>query len=87
MSGSKLVPRASVPPGAKALPAMWAMKCKGQKIATKEIYKWKARLNNDGSKQEEGVNFWAFIRMVLINRKNWMASSVEIKLLAGAQSH
>jgi Reverse transcriptase (RNA-dependent DNA polymerase)/GAG-pre-integrase domain len=70
----ELVPRSSVPPGTKILPAVWAMKRK-RRIATREIYKWKARLNIDGSKQEEGVNYWetfspvaswAAIRMVLI---------------------
>ena len=48
---------------------------KKRKIATREIYKWKARVNIDGSKQEEGVNFretfapvasWSTIRMSLI---------------------
>jgi hypothetical protein len=46
-----------------------------RRIATREVYKWKARVNIDGSKQEEGVNYWetfspvaswAAIRMVLI---------------------
>jgi hypothetical protein len=27
-------------------------------IATWEVYKWKARLNIDGSKQVKGVNYW-----------------------------
>jgi hypothetical protein len=53
----ELVPRSSVPPGTKILPALWAMKRK-RRIATREVYKWKARLNIDGSKQEEGVNYW-----------------------------
>ncbi|KAI2491852.1 hypothetical protein MHU86_22705 [Fragilaria crotonensis] len=71
----ELVPRSSVPPGTKILPAVWAMKRKHQ-IATREVYNWKARLNIDGSKQEEGVNCWgtfspvasqaAISRMVLI---------------------
>jgi Reverse transcriptase (RNA-dependent DNA polymerase) len=70
----ELVPRSSVPLGTNILPAVWAMKRKRQ-IATREVYKWKARLNIDGSKQEEGVNYWeifspvaswAAIRMVLI---------------------
>ncbi len=44
-----------------------------RKIATQEIYKWKARLNIDGSKQEEDfweafapVASWSTIRLVLI---------------------
>jgi hypothetical protein len=56
----ELVPRSSVPEGTKILPAVWAMKRK-RRIATREVYKWKARLNIDGSKQEEGVNFWGNI--------------------------
>jgi len=27
-------------------------------IATREVYKWKARLNIDGSKQKKGINYW-----------------------------
>jgi hypothetical protein len=69
----ELVPRSTVPQGTKILPALWAMKCK-RRIPTREVFKWKARLNIDGSKQEEGVNYWeifspvaswAAIRMVL----------------------
>jgi Reverse transcriptase (RNA-dependent DNA polymerase) len=45
------------------------------RIYTREIYKLKARLNIDGSRQEKGVNYWetfspvaswATIRMVLV---------------------
>ena len=69
-----LVRRAEVPVGTKIMPAVWAMKRK-RKISTRVVYKWKARLNIDGSKQEEGVNFWetfapvaswSTIRMILI---------------------
>ena len=52
-----LVPRAQVPEGVPILPAVWAMRHKRQ-IATREVYKWKARLNIDGSKQVQGVNYW-----------------------------
>ena len=64
----------AVPKGHKIMPSVWSMKRK-RKIATREIYKWKARLNIDGSNQEEGVNFWetfapvaswSTIRLVLI---------------------
>jgi hypothetical protein len=34
----ELVPRLSVPPGTKILPAVWAMKRK-RRIATREVYK------------------------------------------------
>jgi hypothetical protein len=29
-----------------------------RRIETQEVYKWKARLNIHGGKQEKGVNFW-----------------------------
>ena len=53
----RLILRSEVPPGIKVLPSVWAMKCKGQ-IATREAYKWKARLNLHGGKHEYGVNYW-----------------------------
>lgn len=86
----ELVPRSSVPAGTKILPAVWAMKRK-RRIATREIYKWKARLNIDGSKQEEGVNYWetfspvaswAAIRMVLITTliHRWTTKQIDFVL-------
>ncbi|KAI2507504.1 hypothetical protein MHU86_6892 [Fragilaria crotonensis] len=54
----ELVPRSSVPPGTKILPSVWAIMKRKCRIATREVCKWKARLNIDGSKQEEGVNYW-----------------------------
>jgi hypothetical protein len=70
----ELIKKSTVPKGHKIMPSVWAMKRK-RRISDREIYKWKARLNIDGSKQEEGVNFWetfapvaswSTIRMVLI---------------------
>jgi hypothetical protein len=52
----ELIKKSAVPKGHKIMPSVWSMKRK-RRIATGEIYKWKARLNIDGSKQEEGVNF------------------------------
>jgi hypothetical protein len=52
-----IVHRSTVPTGATILPAVWAMKRK-RRIKTREVYKWKARLNLDGSKQTKGKNFW-----------------------------
>ena len=46
-----------IPSNTKVLPAVWLMKRK-RRIATREIYKWKARLNVHGGKQEKGVHFW-----------------------------
>jgi Reverse transcriptase (RNA-dependent DNA polymerase) len=53
----KLMRRSKVPTGVKVLPAVWAMKRK-RRIATREIYKWKAQLNIGGHKQEYGVHYW-----------------------------
>ena len=70
----EMVPRSQVPEGAQVLPSVWAMKRK-RRISTREVYKWKARLNIDGSKQQASVNYWetfspvaswSAIRLVLI---------------------
>ena len=54
----KLLHRSKLPQGASTvLPAVWQMKRK-RRIATHEIYKWKARLNLNGSKQRKCVNYW-----------------------------
>ncbi len=52
----KLRLRSSLPKNATVLPAVWAMKRK-RRISTREIYKWKARLNVDGSKQIRGLHY------------------------------
>jgi hypothetical protein len=53
----KVVRRDKVPAGVKVLPAVWSMKRK-RRIATREIYKWKARLNVGGHMQKYGVHYW-----------------------------
>ena len=79
----EIVPAGSVPEGVKVLPSVWAMKRK-RKIATREVYKWKARLNVDGSKQEFGVNFWDTFSPVT----SWAAIRLELiaSLLNGWQT-
>ena len=52
-----ILSRSQVPKNERVLPAVWAMKRK-RRIATGEIYKWKARLNLDGSKQIKGQDYW-----------------------------
>lgn len=82
--------RANVPVGAQIIPAVWAMKRK-RRIQTQEVYKWKARLNIDGSKQVKGVSYWetyapvaswSLIRLVLtiaiINR--WHSRQIDYVL-------
>ena len=52
-----IISKSDVPEGVKVLPAVWAMRRK-RRITTGEVYKWKARLNIHGGKQEYGVNYW-----------------------------
>ena len=63
-----------VPAGKTVLPSVWEMTRK-RRITTREVYKWKARLNVDGSKKIAGRDFgeiyspvasWDSIRMLLI---------------------
>jgi histone deacetylase 1/2 len=53
----RVVHRSSLPKGTQILPAVWSMKRK-RRIATREIYKWKARLTVHGGRQKKGVNYW-----------------------------
>jgi len=63
-----------VPKGATVLPAVWQMKRK-RHILTREVYKWKARLNIDGSKMVYKRDYdqtyapvvsWYAIRLLLV---------------------
>jgi hypothetical protein len=69
-----LINRTAVPRGETILPAVWAMKRK-RSITTREIYKWKSRLNIGGHKMIAGKHYgetyapslsWATIRQFLI---------------------
>jgi hypothetical protein len=53
----EIVRRDSLPKGTPVLPAVWSMKRK-RRLATREVYKWKARLTIHGGKQQHGVNYW-----------------------------
>ena len=53
----KIIPIEEVPEGTRILPAVWAMRRK-RKIMSREVYKWKARLNVHGGKQTHGVDYW-----------------------------
>ena len=70
----KLIPRSEVPKGNDILPAVWSMKRK-RDIKTRQVYKWKARLNVHGGKQKFGINYfetyspvvnWFSIRLMLV---------------------
>ena len=65
--------RSEIPTDARVLPSVWAMKRK-RKVLTGEVYKHKARLNLDGSKQMEGIDYhhtysptasWPAVRLML----------------------
>jgi hypothetical protein len=53
----ELVPKSDVPDNTLILPAVWSMKRK-RRINTREVYKWKARLNVHGGKQIKNVHYW-----------------------------
>ena len=53
----KIIPCNKVPQGDIILPMVWSMKRK-RRIATREVYKWKARLTLHGGKQIHGVHYW-----------------------------
>ena len=53
----KVVPRSKVPAGTRIVNMVWSMKRK-RRIDTREVYRWKARLNVHGGQQQCGVNYW-----------------------------
>ena len=69
-----LIPKDEVPPDAKILDSIWAMKRK-RDIKTQSVYKHKARLNIHGGQQQYGVHYtetyspvvnWFSVRLMLI---------------------
>jgi len=86
----KLCQRSQVPPGATVLPSVWSMKRK-RRISTREVYKWKARLTVDGSKQQYGKHYdetystvvqWSSTRFFLIQAllNNWYTRQIDFVL-------
>jgi hypothetical protein len=70
----EIVLKKDIPKGTLILPAVWSMKRK-RRITTREVYKWKARLTIDGSKQKYGLHYdetyapvvtWSSTRFFLI---------------------
>jgi hypothetical protein len=53
----QIIKKSEVPEDARILPAVWAMRRK-IRILDGSIYKWKARLNVDGGKQVQGLDYW-----------------------------
>ena len=69
-----IVLRSSLPSHTTVLPAVWSMRRK-QRIDTRKVYRWKARLTIHGGRQTYGVNYWetyspvvrwSSIRLILI---------------------
>jgi len=52
----QLVPKSEVPAGTKVRDSVWSMKRK-RDIRTREVYKWKARLNIHCGQQEHGIHY------------------------------
>jgi hypothetical protein len=86
----ELVKRSDLPTGTEVLPAVWAFRRK-RRIATQEVYKWKARLNLHGGRQTKNVNYWetyspvvgwSTIRMFLILMmiNGWSSRQVDFVL-------
>ena len=86
----RLIPRTEVPDGYEVLPAVWSMKRK-RNIKTREVYKWKARLNVHGGKQTYAVNYfetfapvvqWISIRLILVLAllNNWHTRQIDFVL-------
>jgi hypothetical protein len=63
-----LVRRDQVPPGTKILDSVWSMKRK-RDLKTRQVYKYKARLNVHGGQQEYGVNYFETYSPVV----NWFS--------------
>ena len=68
-----IIRRTQVPEGATILPMVWQMRRK-RDIKTRQVKKWKARLNIDGSKMKKNIHYdqtyapvasWNSIRMLL----------------------
>jgi hypothetical protein len=86
----ELVKRSDLPEGTEVLPSVWAFRRK-RRIATQEVYKWKARLNLHGGRQTKDVNYWEtyspvvgwstirmFLIIMLINQ--WSSRQVDFVL-------
>jgi hypothetical protein len=86
----ELVHKSKIPKGSTVLPTVWSMKRK-RRISTREVYKWKARLNVDGSKQIYGKHFeethspvvtWPATRFFLVQSliNNWHTKQLDFVL-------
>jgi hypothetical protein len=86
----KVMEKKDVPQGETILPAVWSMKRK-RRIATREVYKWKSRLNLGGHKMIYGKHYdqtyapalsWSTIRLFLILTiiNHWKSRQIDFVL-------
>ena len=86
----ELVHKSTIPEGVKTLPAVWQMKRK-RRIQTGEVYKWKARLNLDGSRMIKDQHYsesyspvasWPAIRFImsLALKEKWETRQIDYVL-------
>jgi len=91
----EIVLHSTIPKHTPILPTVWSMKRK-RRITTREVYKWKARLTIDGSKQKYGLHYdqtyspvvtWPTTRFFLIQSvlHNWYSKQLDF-LLAYTQA-
>ena len=51
-----IIKKENIPNGTIILPSVWAMRRK-RRITTREVYKWKVRLNIGGHKMVKGIHY------------------------------
>ena len=85
----KILTRKEVPKGKFILDSVWAMKRK-RDIVTRQVYKWKARLNVHGEQQEYGVDYlntyspvvnWFSIRTLLTMAAIKKCHSIQVEFI------
>jgi Reverse transcriptase (RNA-dependent DNA polymerase) len=81
------VKRSMVPSTSRVLPSVWSMRRK-RDLTTGEVWKYKARLNVDGSRKQKGIYFeetfapvasWSSIRLILLlaSINNWRTHQLD----------
>jgi hypothetical protein len=85
-----VVPKSKVPKGKTILPTVWQMRRK-RDICMREVKNYKARLNINGSRMQQGIHYnqtyapvasWKFIRLLLIMvaKNGWYSKQLDYVL-------
>ena len=83
----EVIPKQNIPPNTKLLDMVWAMRRK-RRTDTRQVYKWKARLNIHRGQQEHRLNFgetyapivsWQALRLFFIRSilKGWHSKQMD----------